>query len=189
MSLKCQKLHFVPVRCNEASIEMSPRGHTSLLMFNLILVKLVGGSSPREGLVQVYYNNTWGSVCDQMWDAKDADVVCRMIGYTGAAEPKKDVDYGRGNGTTWLNNVQCSGNESSLFSCAHDGLRNHTCERGNEVNVSCLGTHGNVNIIISDSFLPQLRLIPYFTGQQTVKTSISCWAGWWPNGQCAGLRI
>ena len=60
-------------------------------MFTLVLVKLEGGPSLKEGIVQVYYNNTWGSICDQMWDKKEADVVCRMMGYTGSTEPNKTL--------------------------------------------------------------------------------------------------
>ena len=105
----------------------------------------MGGPSPKEGLIQVYYNNTWGSVCDQLWDKKDADVVCRMMGYIGSTDPKSGADYGKGNGTIWLNNVQCTGSESSLFSCVHDGLRNHTCTNGNEANVSCFGPDGIIS--------------------------------------------
>lgn len=109
----------------------------------LFSVKLIGGPSPKEGMVQVYYNNIWGSVCDQMWDAKDADVVCRTLGYTGSTQPNNDAHYGQGSATIWLNNVQCAGNESSILSCAHDGLKMHTCANGNKANVSCVGTHGN----------------------------------------------
>ncbi|XP_078379154.1 scavenger receptor cysteine-rich domain-containing protein DMBT1-like isoform X1 [Oculina patagonica] len=104
-------------------------------------VKLIGGPSPKEGLVQVYHNNIWGSVCDQMWDAKDSDVVCRTLGYTGSTQPNTKADYGQGSPTMWLNNVQCAGNESSIFSCTHDGLKMHACTNGNKANVSCVGTH------------------------------------------------
>ncbi|KAL9965302.1 hypothetical protein ACROYT_G029080 [Oculina patagonica] len=102
-------------------------------------VKLVGGVSPKEGLVQVYYNNTWGSICGQTWDKKNADVVCRMLGYLRSSEPRNGADYGKGNGTVWLNSVQCTGTENSLFSCVNDGWRNHTCTSGKEANVSCIG--------------------------------------------------
>lgn len=113
----------------------------------LFSVRLVGGPSLNEGLVEVYYNNTWGSVCDQMWDKQDADVFCRMMGYTGSTEPKSSAGYGKGSDTVWLNNVQCTGNENSLFSCAHDGLRNHTCSSGNEATATCTGPYGNADCL------------------------------------------
>ncbi len=98
--------------------------------------------------MQVYYNNAWGSICGQTWDKKNADVVCRMLGYLKSSEPSNGADYGKGNGTIWLNSVQCTGTEKSLFSCVHDGWRNHTCTSSNEANVSCIGPDG---IILSSS--------------------------------------
>ena len=47
-------------------------------------VRLVGGSNPFEGRVEVCINNTWGTVCDDYWDNTDATVVCRQMGYAHA---------------------------------------------------------------------------------------------------------
>ncbi len=44
-------------------------------------VQLSGGTTFREGKVEIFYNNTWGSVCDDYWSRSNADVVCRQLGY------------------------------------------------------------------------------------------------------------
>ena len=46
-----------------------------------IQVRLEGGPDPTRGRVEVYYNNTWGTVCKNMFDTNAAKVVCRMLGF------------------------------------------------------------------------------------------------------------
>lgn len=60
------------------------------------LVRLVNGSGPHEGRVEVFHERRWGTVCDDVWDKKDGDVVCRMLGYRGAMEVHKTGRFGQG---------------------------------------------------------------------------------------------
>jgi hypothetical protein len=45
-------------------------------------IRLRGGSSAMEGRVEILYNNTWGTVCDDSWSNADAAVACFMLGYS-----------------------------------------------------------------------------------------------------------
>ena len=48
----------------------------------------------------------------------DAKVACRQLGFTKTIGPWR---YGRGTGKVWLYGMGCSGSESTLGSCSHNG--------------------------------------------------------------------
>ncbi|POI19517.1 hypothetical protein CIB84_016738 [Bambusicola thoracicus] len=60
------------------------------------LIRLANGSGPHEGRVEVFHDRHWGTVCDDGWDKKDGDVVCRMLGFRGAEEVYRMARFGQG---------------------------------------------------------------------------------------------
>ncbi|GFO20013.1 low-density lipoprotein receptor-related protein 6 [Plakobranchus ocellatus] len=105
-----------------------------------IYIRLIGGSNAYEGRVDVYFNSQWGSVCEDNWTGYDAGVVCRMLGY------KADGAGALAGGTfqsapqsarIWLENVNCTGSEVSLYSCPHGPWGIHDCDHSQDAGVMC----------------------------------------------------
>ena len=45
-------------------------------------IKLVNGPTDNEGTVVICYNGFWGTIGQTTWDDRDAQVVCRQLGYS-----------------------------------------------------------------------------------------------------------
>ena len=110
----------------------------SLLCFLDYHIRLVGGRNHNEGRVEVFYNNVWGTVCDDLWSTADARVACRQLGLPhDNAEALGGAEFGQGSGQIWLDNVGCSGLESSLDECRHPGWGTHNCGHGEDAGIRC----------------------------------------------------
>ena len=90
-----------------------------------------------EGRVEVFYKGMWGTVCDDNWDLDNANVVCRQLGFAGAVAANKSAAFGRGQGPIWLDEVQCTGDESSLMECRNNGWGINNCNHDEDAGVMC----------------------------------------------------
>ena len=101
------------------------------------VVRLINGSTKFEGRVEVNYNGVWGTVCDDLWDLNDAQVVCNELDYGKAVAARHGAFYGQGSGHIWLDNVNCVGTEETIGSCLHNGWGSHNCGHGEDASVNC----------------------------------------------------
>ena len=68
-SLSCSHADGVAVFCMEENITVCATGD----------VRLAGSRDTSEGRVEVCVNNQWGTVCDDSWNERGVNLVCRAI--------------------------------------------------------------------------------------------------------------
>ncbi len=102
-------------------------------------IRLEDGSNEYEGRVEVCLHGRWGTVCDDSWDSREAQVVCRELGYTENGLPWAafGANFGEGSGLIFLDNVDCVGTEETLLDCRAAEIGNHNCRSSEDAGVFC----------------------------------------------------
>ncbi|XP_027799900.2 T-cell differentiation antigen CD6 isoform X7 [Marmota flaviventris] len=80
-------------------------------------LRLVDGGSPCAGRVEMLEHGKWGTVCDDTWDLKDAQVVCQQLKCGWAVQALPGLHFTPGKGRIHRDQVNCSGTEAYLWDC------------------------------------------------------------------------
>ena len=108
-----------------------------------MVIRLAGSNNSNEGRVEVglLINETriWGTICDDHWGIREADVVCMMLNYTGALYFATNAYFGQQDIDTpiLMDNVKCRGDEETIAGCRHNGWFSHNCLHSEDAGVVC----------------------------------------------------
>jgi hypothetical protein len=78
-------------------------------------LRLLGGELEAEGLLEVCFNQSWGTINGDGWTSRDTQVACRQLGYEGDSDSyeRKGIIFV----PIFVNNVACYGSEDKLIDC------------------------------------------------------------------------
>ena len=101
-------------------------------------VRLSGGTTSSEGLLEVYHDNEWGTVCDDLFDDKAGHVACRQMGFVNASwYGHVATSAAPATQPIWMDDVQCSGTETDITDCPSNGWGNQNCGHYEDVQLVC----------------------------------------------------
>lgn len=95
------------------------------------------GSTENVGRVEVYYDGSWGTICDDQFNLDDAHVICRQLGFVQAVNALHRATYGQGNGPIWMDGLRCTGRETRVSDCIFNGWGKHDCSHYEDAAVEC----------------------------------------------------
>jgi len=128
------------------------------------------GRHPLEGKLQIYHDGTWGTICDDNWDMRDAQVACRQLGLGDVADAmisyysddyfdifSYTFDWESDGGLqehlpTFMDEVRCSGSEVRLAHCAFSGWNVEDCGHFEDVAIRCKGVNVARMALLTVSF-------------------------------------
>ena len=111
------------------------------------------------GRVEVFYNDQWGTICDDSFYTDEANVICQMLNFTRGAQCSVGyAQLGQGSGILctktilyniiilctadftgpiWLDDVDCRPGDEVLDDCNRSPWGNTSCSHREDVGVVC----------------------------------------------------
>ncbi|XP_073459288.1 neurotrypsin [Aquarana catesbeiana] len=99
-------------------------------------IRLAGGKGSHEGRLEVFHTAQWGTVCDDGWNDMNTHVVCRQLGFK-YGKISLENDFAESTGIIWLDDVICTGKESTLTQCSKKDWGKHDCSHQEDVYITC----------------------------------------------------
>ena len=86
----------------------------------LALIRLTDGNTTADGYLEIFFQGEWYTMCIPFYsrnpDKYDRAVVCRELGYEGAATTNRRNRDQKHDHLLW-NDLYCRGDENSVYNC------------------------------------------------------------------------
>jgi len=121
-------------------------------------LRLVNGSVPYEGRLEICLNEVWGTICDTNWGSTQASIACSSLGFSASGKSSFILGstavmlvynisgavgttssyFTAGTGPINIDSVSCTGNEDSLLDCTYSTQT--TCTHSSDAGIRCSAT-------------------------------------------------
>ena len=96
--------------------------HLGSFNFGTYPLRLVNGSKPWQGIVEIFYNNTWGTVCDDGDSYSNGIVVCKQLGYEGYSGSYSYTSSSSATKPVWWKYLRCNSDiHHDISTCPFQG--------------------------------------------------------------------
>jgi cysteine-rich repeat protein len=113
-------------------------------------LRLRNGDGSNHGMLEVLQEGAWRDVCDDVptiaAQQAMADVVCGQLGFTGGSHVFISR-FGGGTNTPVMDDVTCTGSETSLAQCPFRGWNQENCSATEAVGFRCDPGQGDIRLV------------------------------------------
>ena len=129
----------------------------------------MGGATPYAGRLEICHNGQWATVCNNHFTSVSASVICKQLlgenasklinlalslictgqsvmliffSIVGAVESLYTQHFGQGSSSSILDDLVCTGTESSISQCTYTVVRDFSaagCYHSHDVQMICYG--------------------------------------------------
>uniref|UniRef100_A0A8C5RA65 SRCR domain-containing protein n=1 Tax=Leptobrachium leishanense TaxID=445787 RepID=A0A8C5RA65_9ANUR len=137
--LKCKGSESTLWECNSSARGQHDCGRkeAGVICSEFTDLRLAGGTHACEGRLEIYYNGTWGSVCENRLDSDSVSVICNQLGCGRNGKVMGRFAYGRGIEPYWLDGIECRKSAQSLWQCPSYSWSQKSCMYTEIAQIKC----------------------------------------------------
>lgn len=133
------RVHNLWERKKPRALRMLTVPSSPLSFLEFVALRMVSDDQECAGWLEVFYNGTWGSVCDSPMEAMTLSTICRHFGCGDSGTLSSSVDFREGSRPKWVDGIQCRKTDMSLWQCPSDPWKNSSCSSKEEAYIMCAG--------------------------------------------------
>jgi deleted-in-malignant-brain-tumors protein 1 len=116
------KLELLGERNTPIQFDITTKFIKDFANFGAYPLRLVNGSKSWEGIVEIFYNNTWGTICDDGNSNSNGIVLCEQLGYQSYSGGYSYTPSSSSTTPVWWRYLRCNPNiHHDISTCSFDG--------------------------------------------------------------------